>query len=225
MAHTVVIVLVIFTILDCKAKMLKYCRRRACFHASWLPPWLSPTRPPSPLETASWSTSSTDSMEILSTGSNSQSRSSHHSICFALFWIGNSFEGGGGQNIVISTNVAVLLKILGRLFHYNVCIVIKNARHKVSVFLVVTFEMPTFLGKTGFARYFCFRQVATGGALTIRDALLSQSGWIWYMYFRPYGFSAWGWGSEGYGYQPIVAPPRPNSFYGGYFNYRYYPGF
>merc|ERR1719237_747957 len=31
------------------------------------------------------------------------------------------------------------------------------------------------------------------------------------------------WGSEGYGYRPIVAPPRPDSFYGGYFNYRYYP--
>ena len=34
--------------------------------------------------------------------------------------------------------------------------------------------------KTGFARHLCFRQVATGGALTIRDALLSQSGCIWY---------------------------------------------
>ena len=77
---------------------------------------------------------------------------------------------------MISTNVAVPLKILDRVFHSNVCIVIKNTRYKVSVFLVVTFEMPTFLGKTGFARYFCFRQVATGGALTIRDALLSQSG-------------------------------------------------
>jgi len=42
--------------------------------------------------------------------------------------------------------------------------------------------------------------------------------------YRPYGYSAWGWGSEGYGYRPIVAA-QPNTFYGGYFNYQYYPGF
>ena len=41
---------------------------------------------------------------------------------------------------------------------------------------------------------------------------------------RPYGYSAWGWGSEGYGYRPIVTA-QPNTFYGGYFRYQYYPGF
>jgi len=66
------------------------------------------------------------------------------------------------------------------------------------------------------ALFACLVCVCLAAPLSDGDAESIQAFYGFYgnPIYRPYGFGAWGVGSKGFGYNPMVS--SPNSFYGGY---------